>query len=324
MGEDGRARPATDGRPAATAAATRPAEPYDWAEAKKFWSFQPVKEVAPPAPGGRRPTGPGVATRSTASSPPATSRATSSRCPTPTSGTLIRRATYDLTGLPPTPEEVEAFEADTSPDAFAKVVDRLLASPAYGEAWGRHWLDVVRYADTSGDNSDYPTPQAYHYRDYVIRSFNEDKPYDQFLREQLAGDLLPAKDDAERRDHAVATGYLAIARRFGSRNADIHLTIDDTIDNVGKSMLGLSVSCARCHDHKFDPIPNADYYALYGIFASTKYSFPGTEIYRHAKDYIALGGAEEAAQLHDYEEKLAELDDRVENLTREKRWSRPG
>jgi hypothetical protein len=135
------------------------------------------------------------------------------------------------------------------------VVDRLLASPAYGERWGRHWLDVVRYADTSGCNSDFPVPQAAYYRDYVIKSFNADKPYDRFLTEQLAGDLMTPADDADRRDKVVATGYLAIARRFGSRNNEFHLTYEDMIDNLGKAMLGLSVSCARCHDHKFDPIP---------------------------------------------------------------------
>src|SRR5438105_15082529 len=139
---------------------------------------------------------------------------------------LLRRATFDLIGLPPAPEETEAFLKDTSPDAFAKVVERLLASEHYGERWGRHWLDVARYADTSGCNSDFPIPTAYKYRNYVIKSFNDDKPYDQFIREQVAGDLLPAKTDAEKSDHIVATGYLALARRFGSRNNEFHLTID--------------------------------------------------------------------------------------------------
>src|SRR6185503_8146135 len=183
--------------------------------------------------------------------------------------TLIRRATYDLTGLPPTPDEVEAFVVDNAPDAYEKLIDRLLASPAYGEKWGRHWLDLVRYADTSGCNSDFPIPQIYKYRNYVINAFNQDKPYDQFIREQLAGDLLPHKDTAQRDEQIIATGYLAISRRFGSRNNEFHLTIEDTIDNLGKVMLGLSVGCARCHDHKFDPIPTRDYYALYGIFNST-------------------------------------------------------
>jgi hypothetical protein len=201
---------------------------------------------------------------------------------------LIRRATFDLTGLPPTPEEVEAFLADQSPDAFSKLVDRLLASRAYGERWGRHWLDVVRYADTSGCNGDFPAPEAWRYRNYVIDSFNADKPYDQFLREQIAGDLLPAESEEKRYGQIVATGYLPISRRFSSVAEEFHLTIEDTIDNLGKAVLGLTVSCARCHDHKFDPIPQTDYYALYGIFQSTKYAFPGTEVYRHPQDLVPL------------------------------------
>src|SRR5438270_701269 len=133
--------------------------------------------------------------------------------------TLLRRATFDLIGLPPTPEEIGAFVADKSRGAFEKVIDRLLASPHYGERWGRHWLDLARYADTSGCNSDFPVPTAYKYRDYVIKAFNQDKPYDQFLKEQLAGDLLPESAKPEEKwDGIIATGYLAEARRFGSRN----------------------------------------------------------------------------------------------------------
>src|SRR5207248_7323910 len=131
---------------------------------------------------------------------------------------LIRRATYDLTGLPPTPEEVEAFVHDRRPDAYERLVEPLLASTAYGERWGRHWLDVVRYADTSGCNSDYPVPDLYKYRNWVINAFNADMPYDQFLKEQLAGDLMPHKDVEDRNQKIIATGYLANARRFGSRN----------------------------------------------------------------------------------------------------------
>ncbi len=183
------------------------------------------------------------------------------------------------------------------------MIDRLLASQQYGERWGRHWLDVVRYADTCGDNSDFPVPDAYRYRNWVIHAFNDDKPYDEFLREQIAGDLLPVRKDSagkpiaeDRNAKIVATGYLAIARRFGSGGDEFQLTIDDTIDNVGKAMLGLSVACARCHDHKFDPIPSRDYYALYGIFESTKYPFPGTELYPHAKDFVALAATETRAE----------------------------
>ena len=147
--------------------------------------------------------------------------------------------------------------ATTPPDAYERLVDRLLASPHYGERWGRHWLDVVRYADTSGCNGDFPVPEAYRYRNYVIDSFNRDKPYDQFLREQIAGDLLPAASEEQRYEQVIATGYLAISRRFSSVAEEFHLTLDDTVDNLGKAVLGLSISCARCHDHKFDPIPQA-------------------------------------------------------------------
>lgn len=212
--------------------------------------------------------------------------------------TLIRRATFDLTGLPPTAEEVDRFLADDSPQAFATVIDRLLASKSYGERWGRHWLDLARYADTEGDASDYPVPQAFRYRNYVIDSFNADKPYDQFLREQIAGDLLPAKDEAQRREMTIGTGFIALSRRFSvNPEGDHHLTIEDTIDTTGRVMMGLSLSCARCHDHKFDPIPTSDYYALYGIFASTKYPFPGSEEHRYQHSFVQLVSDQERDQL---------------------------
>ncbi len=212
--------------------------------------------------------------------------------------TLIRRATFDLTGLPPTPEEVDAFLKDTSDDAFKKVVDRLLASPAYGERWGRHWLDVVRYADTAGDNSDYPVPQMYLYRDWVIAAFNRDLPFDQFVKEQLAGDLLGGDTDEERKQRVIATGYIANARRFGSRVDDYpqHLTIEDTLDNLGRAFLGLTLNCARCHDHKFDPLTMEDYYALYGIFDSTRYPWPGIELEKRQRDFVPLVPAADAEE----------------------------
>ena len=204
--------------------------------------------------------------------------------------TFFRGATFDLIGLPPSPAEVEAFLKDTSPNAFATVADRLLASPQYGERWGRHWMDLVRYADTAGENSDYPVPQVYRYRNYIIDAFNNDKPYDQFVREQIAGDLMPAATDAEHNEHIVATGYVAISRRFGSVIDDYpqHLTIEDTIDNMGRVVLGLTLSCARCHDHKFDMILQTNYYGLYGIFNSTKYAFPGIELDKKPRDFVPL------------------------------------
>ena len=181
--------------------------------------------------------------------------------------TLIRRATFDLIGLPPTAEEVNAFLKDESPDAFAKVVDRLLASPHYGERWGRHWLDVARYSDTKGQirrqREDPNYPFAWTYRDYVIRSFNEDKPFNLFVIEQLAADKLPAT--TRNPTNLCALGFLTVGDRFMEMQNDI---INDRIDVVTKGFLGLTVSCARCHDHKFDPIPTKDYYSLFGVFSS--------------------------------------------------------
>ncbi|HKB37255.1 MAG TPA: DUF1549 and DUF1553 domain-containing protein, partial [Gemmataceae bacterium] len=179
--------------------------------------------------------------------------------------TLLRRVTFDLIGLPPTPEELDAFEADRSPDAFAKVVDRLLSSPQYGERWGRHWLDVARYADTKGYvfTDERRFPFAYTYRDYVVRVFNEDLPYDQFILHQLAADRLDLKAD---RRPLAAMGFLTLGRRFLNNVPDI---IDDRIDVTMRGLQGLTVACARCHDHKFDPIPQKDYYSLYGVFASS-------------------------------------------------------
>jgi len=181
--------------------------------------------------------------------------------------TLIRRASFDLVGLPPTADQIEAFESDSAPDAWAKVIDRLLASPQYGERWGRHWLDVARYADTKGYvfNEERRYPYSYTYRDYVIKSFNDDLPYNQFIIEQIAADRLP-KAETDRDGSLAAMGFLTVGRRFLNNQQDI---IDDRIDVVTRGLLGLTVSCARCHDHKFDPIPIEDYYSLYGVFASS-------------------------------------------------------
>ena len=179
--------------------------------------------------------------------------------------TLLRRATFDLTGLPPTQKEIDDLLNDKSSDAFAKVVDRLLASPQYGERWGRYWLDTARYADTKGEVKrrleDPNYPYAWTYRDYVIRSFNEDKPYNWFILEQLAADKLPGLG----KSNLAALGFLTVGNHFNNNQNDI---INDRIDVVTKGLLGLTVSCARCHDHKFDPIPTKDYYSLRGVFAS--------------------------------------------------------
>lgn len=187
-------------------------------------------------------------------------------------GTLLRRVTYDLTGLPPTPEALAAFHADHSPAAYAQIVDRLLASPQFGERWGRHWLDVARYGESTGPSRNIPYPHAWKYRDYVLDAINRDVPYNRFIQEQVAGDLLPAADDAERDRLLTGTGFLALGvkdvnQRFKTRF--IMDNVDEKIDVVSRSVLGLTVTCARCHDHKFDPIPVTDYYALAGIFTST-------------------------------------------------------
>ena len=277
---------APDPRTNDTVALMKAKSSINWNKAREWWSFRPVSIGKVPSI--KKKDWPAndvdrfiLARLEAAGLEPA---------PTADRRVLIRRATYDLTGLPPRPEDVEAFVADATSDAFAKVVDRLLDSPRYGERWGRHWLDVVRYADTAGDNSDFPIPQMYRYRNWVIDAFNRNLPYDQFIRDQLAGDLLPAETTEEKQARIVATGYIANARRFGSRVSDYpqHLTIEDTIDNLGRAFLGLTVSCARCHDHKFDPIPAADYYALYGIFESTRYPWPGIELEKKQRDLVPL------------------------------------
>ena len=178
---------------------------------------------------------------------------------------LYRRLSFDLLGLPPTMAELEAFVADPAPDAWEKAIDRMLASPQYGERWGRLWLDVARYADTKGYvfTEERRYPFSYTYRDYVIRAFNRDLPYDRFLQEQIAADQLDLQED---RTALAALGFLTLGRRFGNNQNDI---IDDRIDVVTRGLMGLAVGCARCHDHKYDPIPTADYYSLHGVFASS-------------------------------------------------------
>jgi hypothetical protein len=281
-------------------------------EGRDFWSFRPVKD--PPVPAvkdaswPRTPVDAFILAHLEAAGVVPASLADRQ--------TLLRRVTFDLTGLPPTPAEMDAFLADSSSEAFARVVDRLLASPRYGERWGRHWLDVVRYADTCGNASDHPVPQAHKYRDWVIRAFNRDLPYDQFLREQVAGDLMPAGSDAERRERITATGYLAIARRFGGdRSGEHHLTLDDTIDNLGRAVLGSTLACARCHDHKFDPFTVRDYYGLYGIFASTRYPFPGAEVGKQQQDFVPLLSPPQIeAALRPQREKVATLAAKIKQL----------
>jgi hypothetical protein len=242
----------------------------------------------------------------------------------------LRRLSQVLTGLPPSLDEIEwmADELDRRPDALPEALlaaaDRYLASPHYGERWGRHWLDVVRYADTAGESSDYPIPQAYLYRDYVIDAFNRDTPYDQFLREQIAGDLLPAANEETRQRQVVATGFIAQARRFSvDPDTAMHQTIEDTIDTLGRATMGLSLGCARCHDHKFDPVSMRDYYALYGVFQSTRYPFPGSENKKRQRDLVPLVSATEyAAVMAPFQEEMAAIDADLEALQTERQAAR--
>jgi Protein of unknown function (DUF1553)/Protein of unknown function (DUF1549)/Planctomycete cytochrome C len=235
----------------------------NYATARDHWSFKPIQNPAVPevhdSSWARTPIDAFVLAKLEAKdmkpNPPADKR------------TLIRRATFDLIGLPPTQQEIQDFLTDDSPQAFEKVVDRLLASPHYGERWGRYWLDTARYADTKGavkkQQEDEHYPFAWTYRDYVIRAFNEDKPFNQFIVEQIAADQVVRSTN---HDDLAAMGFLTDGERFNGNNNDV---INDRIDVVTKGFLGLTVTCARCHDHKFDPIPTKDYYALHGIFNSS-------------------------------------------------------
>ncbi|HEY8460209.1 MAG TPA: DUF1549 domain-containing protein, partial [Blastocatellia bacterium] len=245
-------------------------------EEKAFWAYQPIKATAPAQ----------IRNEAWAQSPIdrfiLRKLEENNLKPAPPADklTLLRRATFDLTGLPPTEKEMRDFLADRSPDAFNKVVERLLASPRYGERWGRHWLDVARYADSTGNDEDHRYPHAWKYRDYVIESFNDDLPYDQFIREQVAGDLLPAKNPGEvNRRGIIATGFLALGPKAiaqQDKKKMLYDVYDEQVDVTTKAFLGLTVSCARCHDHKFDPILTKDYYSMIGIFASTR-SFANPE-----------------------------------------------
>lgn len=225
--------------------------------------------------------------------------------------TLLRRATFDLLGLPPTPEEVEAFLSDESPHAFAKVIDRLLASPHYGERWGRHWLDLARYAESEGFKSDETRPNAWRYRDYVIESFNKDKPYDRFIREQIAGDELWPDDPEAFLATAFNRHYPdeSNARNLMQRRQEI---LNDVTDTVASVFMGLTYACARCHDHKFDPILHTDYYRLQAFFANASAAddtllWPLPLVARH-RQQLAL-----------WEEKTRELREEIEALEAPKR-----
>lgn len=264
------------------------------------WSYQPIRRAEPPAVKNTT-WGAGDIDRFVLAkleeqglnpSPPADRR------------TLLRRASFDLIGLPPTAEEVAAFENDKSDGAFASVVDRLLASPHFGERWGRHWLDVARYADTKGYvfTEERKYPFSYTYRDYVVRALNNDLPFDRFILEQLAADQLATGDD---KAPLAAMGFLTLGRRFGNNQFDI---IDDRIDVVSRGLLGLTTACARCHDHKFDPIPTDDYYSLYGIFASSV----------EPADLPLIGAPQMNDAYREYEQEVAKREGAISAMQAEK------
>lgn len=236
-------------------------------EAKDYWAYQPLKKVAPPQ----------VKDKAWAKNPMdafiLAKLESKGLRPAPVADPIsfLRRVTYDLTGLPPTPAEIDAFVADKSPNAVEKVVDRLLASPHYGEKWGRHWLDLVRFAETNGYERDGIKPYAWRYRDYVIRSFNSDKPFDRFVREQIAGDELPTEKDPQAdADRIIATGYHRLGLWDDEPADPLQAKFDEYDDLVATTcqvFLGMTMNCARCHDHKIDPIPQKDYYRFLAFFA---------------------------------------------------------
>jgi len=267
-------------------------------QARRFWSFQPVKRLPLPAVQNKT----WVRTPIDAFVLAKIEAAGSRPAPPADKAGLLRRVHYAVTGLPPTPDEVKAFLADDAPDAYERVVDRLLASRQYAEHWARHWLDLVRYAETNSFERDAAKPFVWRYRDYVIRSFNQDKPYDRFLREQLAGDEL---DDASP-DSIVATGYYLLGTHDDEppdRTQAYYDEMDDVVATTGQVFLGLTVNCARCHDHKIDPFPQRDYYRLLAFFHGLRGYGNGTDSLRSIGD-----GKEHDPQVVTYRSKLADLD----------------
>ncbi len=257
------------GAPDPRAGAAKSVEVKPASSAVKHWAFQPMAEVEPQIRNSK------FEIRNPIDAFLNEAMAAKNIEPAPTAGRgeLLRRVTYDLTGLPPTPEEMRAFLDDPRPDAYERVIERLLASPRYGERWGRHWLDVARYADSNGLDENVAFGSAWRYRDYVVRAFNNDKPFDQFLTEQIAGDLMVSPDLATRLERVTATAFLNLGAKVLAEPDKEKLVmdiVDEQIDTVGKTFLGMTLGCVRCHDHKFDPLPQTDYYALAAIFKSTR------------------------------------------------------
>jgi len=253
------------------------AEGIDLTKGREFWSFRPVTNQAVP----KMNPAPGQGENLGAIDRFILARLAKEgieRVDLARPETLLRRLYFDLIGLPPTPEQIDDFLTDPSPEAYERLVDRLLGSPQFGETWGRHWLDVARFAESSGGGRSLMFKDAWRFRDYVINAFNDDKPFDQFIREQIAGDLMPAGTREQQNERFVATGFLAL----GPHNYELQdkellrmEVVDEQIETVGRAFLGMTLGCARCHDHKFDPVPTDDYYALAGIFRSTQSLVPG-------------------------------------------------
>ena len=292
---------AADPRDSAKIVSAQPAKPekaYDWKKERQYWAFQKPTVAAPPKvtdeKWARTDVDHFVLAKLEAKGLKPVSDADKR--------TLVRRVYYDIIGLPPTPEQVEAFVKDKSPGAYEGLVDSLLASPRFGEQWGRYWLDVARYGESTGMDRNLNYPYAWRYRDYVVDSFNADKPYNRFVTEQLAGDQLPYANQKERDENLTATGFLAIGPK-GLNETRVKYSkwqvVNDQIDVTSRGFLGLTVSCAQCHDHKFDPIPTRDYHALAGIFSSTEtlYGTVGGRGNRRPTSLLSLDGAPELAVL---------------------------
>ncbi|MBL8796994.1 MAG: DUF1553 domain-containing protein, partial [Planctomycetia bacterium] len=238
--------------------------------------------------------------------------------------TLLRRASIALTGLPPTPEAIDAFVKDSSPQAFERLIDRLLASPQFGERWARHWLDVARYADSNGKDENLTFHEAFRYRDYVIDAFNKDKPYNRFVIEQLAGDLMPGETQAQKDEQLTATGFLVLGpkvladRDFVKRRLDV---VDEQVETIGRAFMGMTLGCARCHDHKFDPVPTTDYYALAGILHSTRtldsFKLGNPVVSGWMVRPLGPGGEEQFAAQKEHQKKLTALAEQIKKAQAE-------
>jgi hypothetical protein len=281
-----------------SAQAAKPEKVYDWNKERLYWAFQKPKVAALPKVADEQWPKSGVDHFVLARLEEKGLKPVNDA----DKRTLIRRVYYDIIGLPPTPQQVEEFATDQSPQALEKIVDQLLASPRFGEQWGRYWLDLARYGESTGLDRNLNYPYAWRYRDYVIEAFNDDKPYNRFITEQLAGDLLPYANQKERDENLTATGFLAIGPK-GLNESRIKYSkwqvVNDQVDVTTRGFIGLTVSCAQCHDHKFDPIPQKDYHALAGIFSSTEtlYGTVGGRGNRRPTSLLSLDGAPEFAVL---------------------------